>query len=47
MEVRVGETELGREKDMVLCKENVVAGGSDLHRLLPFGTFFTAVGFNT
>lgn len=49
MELEGGRAELGREKDMVLCKgpysENVVAGGLDLD--LAFWYFFTAVGFNT
>lgn len=42
--IRGGKAELGRDKDMVLCKgpcpENIVAGGLDLDRLLPFAMFF-------
>lgn len=41
---------LGREKEMVHCKEsyseNIVTDDLGLHRLLPFGNFFTSVGFN-
>lgn len=44
-----GKAELGREKELVLCEgpcsENRVAGGLDLGRLLPFGTFFYCCWF--